>query len=97
MARYIDADKLHEHITTNHCGECGIYNGEMCCSCPMDKALNYIEDFPIADVAPRAEVARKIFDEIHKIRSFGIYYNCAIINLDRLAEIEKKYTGESHD
>ena len=52
---------------------------------------------PTADVAPRAEVARKIFDEIHKIRSFGIYYNCAIINLDRLAEIEKKYTGESHD
>lgn len=55
MSRYIDADKLHEHITTNHCGECGIYNGEICCSCPMDKALNYIEDFPTADVAPRAE------------------------------------------
>ena len=38
----------------------------MCCSCPMDKALNYIEDFPTASVAPRAEAAREIFEEIEK-------------------------------
>lgn len=52
MARYGDLDKLSEQITTNHCGACGIYNGEMCCSCPMNDALRYIDEFPTADVAP---------------------------------------------
>ena len=90
MARYIDADKLHEHITTNHCGECGIYNGEMCCSCPMDKALNYIEDFPTADVAPRTEVAREIFEEIERETKFhGITYTQR-----KIAELKLKYTGD---
>ena len=54
--RYIDADKLHEHITTNHCGGCGIYNGEICCSCPMNDALIYIDDAPTADIVPKSEV-----------------------------------------
>lgn len=55
MPRYIDADKLAEYITTNYCKNCDIYDGEKCCSCPMNDALNYIETFQTADVAPRAE------------------------------------------
>lgn len=64
MARYIDSDNLSEQITTEYCGKCGVYNGELCCSCPMNDALRYIEDFPTDDVAPRAELAREIFEEL---------------------------------
>lgn len=67
MKQYGDLDKLSEQITTNHCGACGIYNGEMCCSCPMNDALRYIDETPTADVAPRAEIAREIFEEIEKV------------------------------
>lgn len=66
MPRYGDLDKLSEQITTNHCGACGIYNGELCCSCPMNDALRYIDEFPTADVAPRAEVTREIFEAIER-------------------------------
>lgn len=65
MARFVDADKLSEQITTEYCGKCGIYNGELCCSCPMNDALRYIDDFPAADVAPRAEV----FEAVDKFRA----------------------------
>ena len=56
MARYIDADKLAEYITTNYCKNCDIYDGEKCNACPMNDALNYIETFQTADVVPKSEV-----------------------------------------
>ena len=94
--RYIDADKLHEHITTNHCGECGIYNGEICCSCPMDKALNYIEDAPTADVVPRAEVAREIFGALERTPMFADYdtdgERILCFYAQEYDELKKKYT-----
>lgn len=65
MAQYIDSDKLSEQITTEYCGKCGVYNGELCCSCPMNDALRYIEDFPTADVVERAEV----FEAVDKFRN----------------------------
>ena len=66
MARYIDADKLAEYITTNYCTNCDIYDGEKCNSCLMNDALNFIETFQSADVAPKSEVAREIFAEIEE-------------------------------
>ena len=58
MARYIDAEKLAEYITTNYCKNCDIYDGEKCRSCLMDDALNFIETFQTADVAPKSEVEK---------------------------------------
>ena len=104
MPRYGDLDKLSEQITTNHCGACGIYNGELCCSCPMNDALRYIDEFPTADVAPRAEVARDIFAEIkEQLRGIFDFFrqdndireSCAIMfAISEVGKIEKKYTEE---
>lgn len=67
MARYIDADKLAEYITTTYCKNCDIYDGEKCNACPMNDALNYIETFQTADVVPRAE-CEKWYHEYHGIK-----------------------------
>lgn len=94
MARYIDAEKLAEYITENYCKKCGIYNGEICCSCPMNDALNYIDYFPTEDVVPKSEVAREIFDEIERIGGVG---NGAFLYNSEISKLKNKYTGESHD
>ncbi len=44
-----------------------------------------IDDLPRADVAPRAEVAREIFEEIEKTLVFGA-------DRMRVAALKKKYT-----
>lgn len=58
MARYIDADKLSEYITTNYCKNCDIYDGEKCLACGMNDALNFIETFKTADVVNKSEVEK---------------------------------------
>ena len=98
MARFVDADKLSEKITTEYCGKCGIYNGELCSSCPMNNALNYIDDFPTADVAPRAEVAREILADIRDKGGFNdpfVEYIC--LSYDELIVLERKYTATTDE
>ena len=55
---------------------------EFCCS-----------SYLCADVAPRADTAREIFEEIDTM-IFGtiIPNDCAIISIAKLAELKKKYT-----
>ncbi len=55
MARYIDADAAIESARLNYCKECNSYSGIKCRACPFNDALSCIDDFPTADVAPRAE------------------------------------------
>lgn len=54
---------------------------------------NAINDY-FKEVAPRAEVAMEIFEEIDTM-IFGtiIPNDCAIISIAKLAELKKKYTG----
>ena len=65
MARYIDADALVEMLNnkakTDY--EMGLYNhGAL-----TQSFIRLVERQSAADVAPRAEVAREIFEEIEKI------------------------------
>ncbi len=49
-----------------------------------------------ADVAPRAEVAREIFEEIEKCTVRKVVHDGKVVfdTSERFAELKKKYTGE---
>ena len=79
MARYIDAEKLEEALRVDYDREgkksytyaaigdddlaVKYSHGQFC----YLNAMERVKDAPTADVAPRAEVAREIFEEIDKI------------------------------
>ena len=103
MARYIDADAAAELARLTYCKDCKSYNGVMCRACAFDDAMSFIDDFPEADVAPRAEVAREIFKEIEELfrqhKEGGYYLDGAwfperldLYTEDAFAELKKKYT-----
>lgn len=90
MARYIDADELRRRVKekTNPYGKPTLdYESGV-------KVLNMIDNAPTADVAPRAEVAREIFEELDKnifnhipdLHTFEIY-----------TDLKKKYTEGDHE
>ena len=62
MARYIDADKL-----VDWCKETFQVQSTVAGKAYVDAFLTAVCSCPTADVAPRAEVAREIFEEIEKI------------------------------
>ena len=98
MARYIDADKLIEFITK------GLNNPDKTKAFGYDaiEILTEIEYTPTADVAPKSEVAREIFEEIElklsanrsgELLSDGKWFVCFDIQLaEEIAELKKKYT-----
>ena len=88
MARYIDAEKLCKALR-----DMAFYQNPYKQSTILG-VVESIENFPTADVAPRAEVAREIFEEIDTM-IFGtiIPDDCAIISIAKLAELKKKYTA----
>lgn len=99
MARYIDADKVHENIETLQIALESNNDRIWAKNKPYYKGLAtaraVLDETPTADVAPRAEVAREIFEEINVIKkeyaSGDIDGNELYIRLFRL---EKKYTEE---
>lgn len=89
MARYIDANDLYNRVKTktNPYGKPTLdYESGI-------RALHMIANAPTADVAPKSEVAREIFEEIEKIKkeyaSGDIDGNELYV---RLYLLEKKYT-----
>lgn len=66
---YIEREALIENVKRVYCTDCNSYNGVRCRACGTDDALDMIEDAPAADVAPRAEIAEEIFNEIAKMFS----------------------------
>ena len=97
MARYIDADALESELFRD--GIAGIFLGY-----PRRRTYT-IGDIrgmlkneriaPTADVSPRAEVAREIFEEIERLMldgAIGGKYPAKVINPDKYAELKKKYT-----
>ena len=90
MARYIDAEKAIGRLQAK-CINC--VNYDVCTSCYVDKIIDEFRKAPTSDVAPRAEVAREIFEEINAIKkeyaSGDIDSNKLYI---RLFQLEKKYT-----
>lgn len=69
MARYIDADLLIETMRERYDEICDTYGYHDLYASGYDDAVDAVENAPTADVAPRAEVAREIFEEIEKIMS----------------------------
>lgn len=85
MARYIDADKVMEEIER--------IGGHNLCEWETIGVKALIDRQPTADVAPKSEVAREIFEEIEKyycVNKFGEAY----VHFDSIEEIKKKYKGE---
>ena len=98
MARYIDAEKAVEDARLTHCKDCYSCHGIICRSCVFDDTITFIEDYPAADVVPKSDFAREIFEEIEKIKkeyaSGDIDGNELYV---RLYLLEKKYTEEHNE
>ena len=88
MPRYIDAKKIRY---------CWMYDAD---GKEHDGVTlqSVIDKVPTEDVAPRAEVAREIFEEIERyindedILFLNVWHRVAF--LGKLAKLKKKYTGE---
>ena len=84
MPRYIDADKIPYYLDTSE--EAPIEGRQIAFKSDIEK-------IPTADVAPRSEVAREIFEEINAIKK---EYSSGDIDGNelyiRLYHLEKKYT-----
>jgi hypothetical protein len=89
MARYTDIDKLIAEYDRVHVG-------------PAGGARKLMVEAPIADVAPRTEVAREIFEEIEELfrqhKEGGYYLNGAwyperldLYMEDAFEELKNKY------
>ena len=82
------------------CEEC--IHGEVCsvfvhtrtliCNDKADKMCKLFKS--TADVVPKSEVAREIFEEIEKywIKSDTLPDCARLVDLDKIAELKKKYT-----
>ena len=100
--RYIDADAATELARLTYCKHCKSYNGVMCRACAFDDAMSFIEDFPEADVVPRAELAREIFWEMDKLLlSITIdeetEESFVGFDFDKYIALKKKYTEANHE
>ena len=82
MPRYIDADKMvskdNAYTTFPH----------DLAGCDDNDLVRWINEQPTADVAPKTEVAREIFEEIYE----DCFDQFGYINYEALAELKKKYT-----
>ena len=92
MARYIDADALIKQMKD------GKYvDRETSFQRGVNSAIDYwiteINHFPTADVVPKSEVAREIFEEIDELLVQNATMQIATSTLHcKLAELKKKYT-----
>ena len=90
MPRYIDADKLKEHIASFT----GMFNEESF-MIDYNAVLTAIDNAPTANVAPKSEVAREFIDAVDQMLNLV----CAMTGLElmffgKYAELKKKYTEE---
>jgi hypothetical protein len=99
MARYIDADKLIAHLKDEikACepvfdgranGKSVAYGTEL----GLKSAISFAETLATADVAPKSEVVREIFEEIEKVVNYALCVD--ITDWSAYAELKKKYTEE---
>ena len=106
MPRYINEDEFVAWVKQHWCSDCNNDNGLRCRACWLDDAIDIVEEAPEADVAPRSEVAREIFEwieELAKIYTFPVVKSGAVeiakepfwcIEPSDLAELKKKYTED---
>ena len=102
MARYIDADKLLEQVNSlEQLARKRVYDTPT--NSPAyerystqyrerEKMLSIIKAQPTADVAPKDEVAREIFEEIEKVVNYALCVD--ITDWSAYTELKKKYTED---
>ena len=91
MARYIDADALAEQMLNRYKALVNEYGDYDHYTTGYDDAIDEIESFPAADVAPNREVAREIFAEIKKaIREEALDY-CNGFEKTETRELQEYY------
>ena len=78
---YIDIDKFAESIC----------NFQAIDEDAANKMIWLLRTFPIADVVPKSEVAREIFEEIETL---GLVGGGLILTIDEYSELKKKYTED---
>ena len=93
MARYIDADWIYEKVENRYRISSGIEH-----RCERD-LLDLICNAPTADVAPKSEVAREIFEELWEmVIPEKCTDGCAFyLDMVELTELEQKYTKQCPD
>ena len=91
MPRYIDADAAVEEARLAYCKDCNSYNGVMCRACAFDDAMSFIEDYPTADVVPKAgvEMLKKIILTNVESTEFEVKEAKARLAREIFEEIEK--------
>ena len=110
MPRYINEDEFVAWVKQHWCADCNNDNGLRCRACWIDDAIDIVEEAPPADVVPKSEVAREIFEEIEKtiraalillrfsykdnVKTKEIKEECYTDFLGYVAELKKKYTEE---
>ncbi len=101
---YIVRDAVIKKIKEIYCTDCNNYDEVRCRACQIDDALNCIDDFPVADVAPVVHGGwidkGEFFPPCH-------YYECSVCKkLERMAEHKQslfcpncgaKMDGETHE
>ena len=95
MARYIDAEALTDYMLERYNDLCEKHGDYDHYTTSYGDAIDVIEVAPTADVAPRAEVAREIFDEIEKymMDSVDVTHTAyKTIGTSTFAILKKKYT-----
>lgn len=89
MARYIDADKFLKELEKQICDDC---IDEVCGACGVGCARAIALELPTADVVPKSELAREIFEELEQW--LGNYNGCRVITYEKFDEFKKKYTED---
>ena len=93
MPRYINEDEFVAWVKEHWCADCQNDNGLRCRACWIDDAIDIVEEAPEADVAPRSEVAREIFEEIEQLRLEFLTEKITGADLVvKLFLLKKKYT-----
>lgn len=95
MARYIDADALLNELKEELEFDSPMYNEveNKWLNKGLRIAINDVKRFSTADVAPRAEVAREIFEDIDKaIKEHSQGYCCDWYLYELIDKLKKKYT-----
>ena len=101
MARYIDADALIEMCKRQIECEWNTIAAPSSWADAFQDFSDLVEQAPAADVAPRSEVAREIFEKIESLLTqytfedeCGYYISLGVT--DEFAELKKKYTDPVH-
>ena len=89
MPRYIDAEKLCKSLH-----DMAFYQNPYKQSTILG-VVSSIENFPTADVAPKSEVAREIFEEVDSLLDLACHMiGIEILSFPQYTELKKKYAED---